>query len=425
MADLTFALAYLRHDSFTLTLLGVALVIVVARLAGLLFERLRQPPVIGEVIAGLALGPTVLGHYSFTIFPAEGRPLLKILASLGLVIFMFLIGLELDLGHLVSRTWTAAGVAISGTLIPFGLGVLLAFVLYDRHDIGDFSSFALFIGTAMSITAFPVLVRILRERDLLNGPLGAVATASAAVDDVLTWGTLALVLAIVESAGFWDVPYVAIMSFAFALVMHKVVRRQLRRFRKRELDTTTLSVVVAAILVASWFTSTTGTHEILGPFVLGAVFPRGPLANALQMHLGSLTHILLPVFFVTTGLNVDIGGVGWSGAWEFALILFVACAGKMIGGTLGAYSQGLRMRESLALGVIVNTRGLTELIVLNIGRDLGILDDTLFTLFVCMAVVTTVATGPLLGIIKPDPDLGPRPARSASRSSFRRRMTSP
>lgn len=402
------AVVLLRHDSFTLTLLGVALVIVVARLAGLIFEKLRQPPVIGEVIAGLALGPSVLGDYSFTIFPPEGRPLLKVLATLGLVIFMFLIGLELDLAHLVGRRRVAIAVASAGTVIPFVLGVLLAFVLYSRHSTTDFPAFAVFIGAAMSITAFPVLVRILKERGLYHRPLGVVATASAALDDVTTWATLAVVLAFVASSGAWDLPYIAATSLAFAGVMTRLVGPALARFGDRQLDPVALSMVVAAILTASWVTSTTGTHEIFGAFLLGAVFPRGRLADSVAEQLGSFTHVLLPVFFVTTGLNVDVGDVGGDGLWQFALILVVACGGKVVGGAVGAYAQGIPLRESLAFGVIINTRGLTELVVLNIGRDLGILDDTLFTLLVGMAVVTTVMTGPLLGLLRPDPDLSIR-----------------
>lgn len=402
------AFVYLRHDDLTLTLLGVAIVIVVAHLAGRLFERLRQPPVIGELIAGLALGPSVLGDRSAALFPLDGRPLLKIIATLGLVTFMFLIGLELDLGHLKGRRRAAASVALVGTVIPFALGVLLALVLHPYHDDAELLPFALFIGAAMSITAFPVLVRILKERGLYDRPLGAVATAAAAADDLLTWGTLAVVLAIVASSGAWDLPYIALTSVAFALVMVKVVRPLLARHASRELDPSTFSAVVAAILVASFLTSTIGTHEIFGAFLLGAVFPRGPLADAARQHLGSFSQVLLPVFFVTAGLNVDVGRVDATGLWQFGLILAVATVGKVAGGFGGAYSRGLRARESLALGVIINTRGLTEIVVLSIGRDLGILDDTLFTLFVCMAVVTTVATGPLLAVIRPDPDLAPR-----------------
>jgi len=403
------AFVYLRHDNYTLTLAGVAVVIVVARLAGALFRRIGQPPVIGEVIAGIALGPSVLGSWSTSLFPLETRPLLKILASLGLATFMFLVGLELDLGHLRgNRRRASTGVAVAGTAVPFALGVLLAMALHPTHNTGDFVPFALFIGAAMSTTAFPVLARILQERKLYDTPLGVLAMASAAGDDVLTWATLAVVVAIVASTGDWTLPYILVLSTLFVVFMLFVVRPALARYANRRLGSNELALVVAGILACAFATSAIGVHEIFGAFLLGAVFPRGDLAEELRIRLKAVATILLPVFFVTTGLNVDVGGIRVEGLWQLGLILLVACAGKFIGAGLGARSQGLAIRESLALGVLMNTRGLTELVVLNIGRDLGVLDDRLFTLLVVMAVVTTVVTSPLLDVVKPDPWLGDR-----------------
>ena len=385
------------------------MVIVVARIAGALFKRIGQPPVIGEVIAGIALGPSLLGDWSEGLFPLESRPLLRILASLGLVIFMFLVGLEMDLGHLSGgRQRVSGGVAVLGTFVPFVLGIALAAVLHPDHGVGDFLPFALFIGAAMSTTAFPVLARILQEKQLYDTPLGVLAMASAAGDDVLTWATLAVVVAIVAATGAWTLPYILVLSVAFGLLMILVVRPALSRYGDRPLGTSELALVVAGILAAAFATSAIGIHEIFGAFLLGAVFPRGPLADALRDRLWAVAAILLPVFFVTTGLNVDIGGVGLEGLWQLGLILLVACAGKLIGAGVGARAQGVARRESLAMGVLMNTRGLTELVVLNIGRDLGVLDGPLFTLLVIMAVVTTVATAPLLDVIKPDPWLGER-----------------
>jgi Kef-type K+ transport system membrane component KefB len=398
---------YLRHDDFALTLAGVAVVIVVARLAGRLFRRMGQPPVIGEVVAGITLGPSVLGHWSNGLFPVQSRPLLRILASLGLVVFMFLVGLEMDLGLLSGRRRrVSSAVAVLGTAVPFVLGVALATALHPTHAVSDFVPFALFIGAAMSTTAFPVLARILQERQLYDKPLGVLTMASAAGDDVLTWATLAVVVAIVASTGAWALPYIAALGILFGALMILVVRPALARYRDRPLGQAELSLVVAGILGCAFATSTIGIHEIFGAFLLGAVFPRGPFADAVRGQLESVAVILLPVFFVTTGLNVDVGRVGREGVWQLALILVVACAGKLIGAGLGARSQGLPARESLALGVLMNTRGLTELVVLNLGRDLGVLDGPLFTLLVIMAVVTTVATSPLLDIVKPDPWLG-------------------
>jgi Kef-type K+ transport system membrane component KefB len=388
----------------------VAVVIVVARAVGALFRRIGQPPVIGEVIAGILLGPSLLGDWSDGLFPLETRPLLRILASLGLAVFMFLVGLELDLSHLggTQRRRISGAVALLGTSVPFGLGIALAASLHADHGAGDFLPFALFIGAAMSTTAFPVLARILQERQLYDTPLGVLTMASAAGDDVLTWATLAVVVAIVAATGAWTLPYILVLSVGFVLLMIFAVRPALTRFSDRPMGTSELVLVVAGLLAAAFVTSAIGIHEIFGAFLLGAVFPRGELADAVGERLRSVAAILLPVFFVTTGLNVDVGGIGLEGLWQLGLIMVIACAGKLIGAGAGARMQGLAGRESLALGVLMNTRGLTELVVLNIGRDLGVLTGPLFTLLVVMAVLTTVATAPLLQVIKPDPWLGER-----------------
>jgi Kef-type K+ transport system membrane component KefB len=398
------ALVFLKHDPFTLTLMGVAIVVVVARLAGQLFAWLHQPPVIGEVVAGIALGPMLLGDVSETLFPADGRPLLKMLATLGLVLFMFLVGLELDLQHLAGRTVLVTSVAVVGTVVPFGLGIALGGVLHPYHDNKPLLPFALFIGASMSITALPVLVRILRERGLQDTQLGAVATACAAGDDLMTWICLAAVVAIIGSSGGWELPYTLAAAVAFSLLMVKIVGPLLRRLTDAPLTDALLSATMAGILACSFVTSTIGVHEIFGAFLLGVVFPRGTCSEAIRTRLGSLTRFLLPIFFVTSGLSVDISADS-DALWQLGLILLVACAGKVISVTATARVRGVALRESLALGVLMNTRGLTELIVLNIGLQLGVLDVQLFSALVVMAVITTVATSPLLAIIKPDPSL--------------------
>lgn len=381
--------------------------IVVALLFGKLFQRLGQPAVIGEVIAGICLGPSVLGGFSAKLFPLEGRPLLKLLSTLGVVTFMFLIGLDLRLGHLKrSLKKVAAVVAFMGTIVPFGLGLLLAFALYPGHKHVQFLAFAVFMGAAMSITAFPVLARIMIEKDMYSKPLGVLTMACAAGDDVLTWATVAFVLAVMSSGSGWETPYICAAGGLFTFLMVKVVRPRLERFAERSLDPAALSLVVAALLLSAFATAAIGLHEIFGAFLAGAVFPRGRLAVQVRERVGAVALILLPVFFVVTGLNVHVGGLGEKGAWQLGLILLVACSGKVLGGFLGARAYGVKMRESLALGVLMNTRGLTELIVLNIGLQAGVIDTSLFTLLVLMAVLTTVATGPLLGLIRPDPYLG-------------------
>ncbi len=403
----TTGFVYLRHDAAALTLLGVAVVVVVGRLAGHLFERIHQPPVIGQVVAGIALGPSVLGGWSNGLFPTQTKPLLGVLASLGLVVFMFLIGLEIDLTLLDGgHRRTSIVVAIWGTIVPFALGAALALALHPSHHEKDLLPFALFMGASMSITAFPVLARILQERRLYDTPLGVLAMAAAACDDVLTWATLALVVAIVAAAGMLVFPYICALTAAFAAVVVVVVRPRLARFADRDPGDTGLLLVVAGILLCAFATSTIGIHSIFGPFLLGAVFPRGTLGNIVRDRLEPVAAILLPVFFVTTGLNVDTGGIGLQGIWQFGLILLVACTGKIVGASVAARAQGMRGRDALGLGALMNTRGLTELVVLDIGRQLGVLDGPLFTLLVLMAVVTTVATAPLLDVIRPDPLMG-------------------
>ena len=244
--------------------------------------------------------------------------------------------------------------------------------------------------------------------------MGVTAIACAAADDILTWILLALVVAIVSSSGAWDLPYVAGLSIVFFVLMLKVVRPWLERYATRTLNNTSFSLVIVGILTCGYITSAIGIHEIFGAFLLGAMFPRGAIPRRGQAAGGLALHVLLPVFFVTTGLNVDVGGIGWTGAWELALVVAVACTGKILGAVVGARMHGMAMREALALGVLMNTRGLTELVVINIGRDLGIVDDRLFTVLVLMAVATTVATSPVLGLIKPDPYLGDHPPGDAA-----------
>jgi Kef-type K+ transport system membrane component KefB len=395
-----------KHDVYALVLFDLAVIIVAARIGGWVFQKLRQPAVVGEVVAGILLGPTLLGGISDDLFPPETRPLLRMLATLGVVVFMFVVGLEVDRRRLRDHARTAGTVSITGMAVPFVLGVGLAVVLRPSHPEGDDLPFVLFLGTAMAITAFPVLVRILQERDLQNRPLGVLATAAAAVDDVMAWIILALVVSLTTAEGGADLPVTIVLAVAFAAFMIVVVRGRLRRFADLDLSTTLFSAALAAVFVSAFLTATIGIHEIFGAFLFGLVFPRGHLAEQVEQRLSTVALILLPVFFVATGLNVDITGIGVEGAWQLAAIVAVAFAGKFGGAYLGARLHGLRGRDALGVGALMNTRGLAELVVLAVGRDLGVIDDQLFTLLVVMAVVTTVATGPLLDLIRPHPDLG-------------------
>ncbi|RBY83199.1 cation/H(+) antiporter [Blastococcus sp. TF02A-26] len=397
----------------------LAVIIVLARLAGRLAVRLGQPAVVGEIVAGIALGPTLLGalpgNLDEHLFPPDIRPFLTVLAQLGLVLFMFLVGLEVDLSFIRGRERVAASVSLASIALPFGLGVLLATHLHDRHDVAagepvDLLGFALFLGVAMSITAFPVLARILSERNMHRIPVGALALACAAVDDVLAWSLLAVVVAIVAATSLTGVVQILAFSLVFAAVMFLVVKPLLRRLvaarqRSGRLTPDMLALVLAGILLSAWIAEEIGIHFIFGAFLFGVVMPRQGAAELTHEVTERLEQVsvllLLPVFFVITGANVDIGAITAAGFGELLLILLVAIAGKFVGAFAAARAQRVPRRQATALAALMNTRGLTELVILNAGLQLGVLDDTMFTLMVIMAVVTTVMASPLLTVIYP------------------------
>jgi Kef-type K+ transport system membrane component KefB len=407
-------------DIAAMVFLDIAVILVVARLMGRLARRLRQPAVIGEIIGGLALGPSLLGalpgDLTGRLFPTEVRPYLQVVAQLGLVIFMFIIGLELDLGLIKGKGKTAAVISVSSIALPFAMGIPLALLLHRRHgtvngtDV-DLLPFALFIGASMSITAFPVLARILTERGMLRTPIGALTLACAAVDDVMAWSLLAVVLAVVASAGAWDLPRILLESAVFVAAMIFVVKPLLARFvnsryrRGGELGPEIMAVVLVGMLLASYATAKIGIHQIFGAFLFGGIMPRDAKNELLSKILERLETVsvllLLPVFFVATGLGANIRGLTGPGVAELVLILLVACAGKFIGASLGARSQGIRGRRAATIGTLMNTRGLTELVILNVGLAFGVLDEELFTMLVVMAVVTTVMAEPLLRVVYP------------------------
>lgn len=394
----------MADDPYAVMLFDLALILVAARIGGAVFRRLRQPPVIGEVVIGILLGPTLLGDVSTTLFPLDARPLLKALATIGVVVFMFVVGLEVDRVQLRTHARIAGAVSLGGVIVPFALGVLLALGLRSSYD-GDLA-FVLFLGVAMAITAFPVLVRILIDRRIDKKPLGVLVIGAAAIDDLLAWLMLAGVAALAAAESGVGVAASAVLLVLFALLMVVVVRPRLSRFRDAEPTAAAVTLVLAALFASAYVTSAIGVHEIFGAFLLGLVFPRGQLEHRLRPRLEVVGLVFLPVFFVATGLNVDLSGLGASGAVQFAAILLVAFGGKLGGAFIGARSQGVAARESLAVGALMNTRGLAELIVLTVGRELGVIDDQLFSLLVLMAVVTTMAAGPLLDVLRPDPDLG-------------------
>jgi Kef-type K+ transport system membrane component KefB len=406
-----------------LVFLDIAVIVVVARLMGMLFRRLRQPAVVGEIIAGIALGPSLLGtlpgDLPTHLFPLDVRPFLRVVAQLGLIIFMFIVGLELDVALIRGKERIAATISLASVVLPFALGVGLAVYLHHNHGVVagkqvDFLPFALFIGASMSVTAFPVLARILTERGMYRTEIGAITLACAAVDDILAWSMLAVVLAVVAATGALGLPLILLESLAFVAFMFIVVRPQLRRLvtayeRAGRLTPNILAVVLVGFLLCSYVTDRIGIHSIFGAFVFGVVMPRENSRALFLEILEKLEQVsvllLLPVFFIATGLNVDVRGLGASGVAELLAVLAVACTGKFVGAASAARAMGIRSRKAAAIGVLMNTRGLTELVILNIGLAVGVLDKELFTILVMMAIFTTVITEPLLRLVYPDKQL--------------------
>ncbi len=415
--------------------IDIAIIVVVARLMGGLFRRIGQPAVVGEILAGLVLGPSLLGRLpgnpTAAVFPGDVLPYLTVIAGLGLIIFMFIVGLELDTSLVRGQGRVAATISLSSVVLPFALGCALAIWLHRSHGVAkghpvELLPFALFIGVSMSVTAFPVLARILSERRMLHTRTGALALACAAVDDILAWSLLAIVLAVVNSEGLSNVPLIAIKAIAFLAVMHYVVRPQLAGLVRRHaaagrLTPDIFAVVLVGVLVCSFITSRIGIHAIFGAFVFGAMMPRRGaelLSKEILEKVEQVTVLLLlPVFFITTGLIADVGSLGATGFLQFLAVLAVACLGKFMGAAGAARVVGVRPRRATAIGILMNTRGLTELVVLNIGFMLGVLDRQLFTILVLMAVVTTIITTPLLRLAYP-PRIVARERADAERAAL-------
>src|SRR3954469_2763379 len=397
--------------------LAIAVIVVAARLFGRLFQYFHQPAVVGEIVAGLMLGATALehapGHLTEHLFPADTRPYLKAIAALGLVLFMFIVGLELDLKVIRGQEKLATSVSLASIAIPFLGGLGLGVALFTTHP-PPYSgqtklAFALFIGAAMSITAFPVLARILADRNLLKTSLGAASLASAAVDDVVAWSLLAVVVVI---AGGGDEPQWHIwLTIPYLVVMFTLVRALLGRVIQRfnavgRLTPDLLGVILVGLLLSSYATDWLGIHYIFGAFLFGAVMPREGAHAMFHQILERLEQVsvllLLPAFFVVTGLTVDFWNMGPDWYWQLPAILGVAVFGKFLGAFGAARSQGVPRPRSAALGVLMNTRGLTEIVILTVGLQKGILDEELFSMMIFMAVFTTLMTGPLLRVVYSD-----------------------
>lgn len=401
-------------------LLGIAAVLVAGLLLGRLARRLRQPAVVGELTAGILLGPSLLGRLpgdpQARLFPADVRPLLGAVANVGLVLFMFVVGWEFE--HRVIRPYArlAAGVAVCSIALAFALGLGLARLLYDDHAtvaghrIG-FTPFAVFLGTAVSVTAFPVLARILTDSRMTGTRVGSLALASAAVDDVVAWCLLAYVSATVTSGGdYTELARIAAFATLYAAGMLLVVRPLLAalvwRWAAAERWSALLVLLAAGAMTSAWLTSWIGVHAIFGAFLFGAVTPREPaglLAGRVRGPLDDVSLLLMPVFFVVSGLDVDLGALTSGDALALLLIMVVACVGKLVGAIVPARLAGLPWREAADLGLLMNTRGLTGIVILNAAVSLGVLDVRMFTMLVVMALLTTAMAGPLLSHRPPRP----------------------
>ena len=393
-------------------LIALTAVIVSGRLLGRVFAAIGQPPVIGEVIAGLVLGPSVLGALwpaaGAFILPSSVAPALSVVAQLGVILYMFLVGLELNPDALRGQLRATVAISQTSIVVPFALGWALAVYLYPRFSSGEvpFVSFALFLGIAMSITAFPVLARILSDLGMTRTPLGVVALTCAAIDDVTAWCLLALVVGVVQaSAGGALATIVLTLAFIAAMfvVVRPIVARLVRSAGEHETSRGVIALTIAAMLVSALITESIGVHAIFGAFLLGAVIPHDSrLAHAIVGSLETLvTVLLLPAFFAFAGMRTEIGLLTGAGPWiACGLIILVATAGKAAGTFVAARLTGMSSRDAAGLGVLMNTRGLMQLIVLNVGLDLGVISPMLFTMMVLMALATTMATTPVLRALR-------------------------
>ncbi len=397
-------------NTVVLILIEILVVIGGSRLVGWAFRSIDQPLVIGEIVAGIALGPSLLGwlapDFSVLLFPPTAIPFLNVLSQIGLIFFMFLIGLELDPKYLRGNLKTAVVTSGVSILVPFSLAGILALLIYPilSNNSVSFTAFALFLGAAMSITAFPVLARIITENNLQNTRLGTLALTCAAVDDVTAWCLLALAIAVTRTNSMAGAVPIIIYSVLYIGAMLTLGRRLLKFLsnyydRTGKLSQLMLAGIYMAVVASALITEAIGIHLIFGAFLMGAAMPKNPrlVREIAQKTEDFVLIFLLPVFFAYSGLKTQVGLLNSPGLWLLcAAILGVAIVGKYVGTYYAARSCQLDRQEASALGWLMNTRGLTELIVLNIGLDLGVISPILFTMLVIMALVTTFMTSPLL-----------------------------
>ena len=391
----------------------IVTIILVARIFGWMCKKIGQPTVIGEIVAGIVLGPSLIGMYFpgffHFLFPVESLGNLQFLSQIGLILFMFIVGMEIDIQVLKNRAHDAVVVSHASIIVPFSLGMGLAYFIYQSFaPVGvRFTSFGLFIGIAMSITAFPVLARIVQERGIHKTRLGTVVITCAAADDITGWCILAAVIAIVKAGSFVSSLYTILLAVAYVLLMIKIVRPFLKRVGDLHSSAANLSKSIVAIflvtlIISSWATEIIGIHALFGAFMAGAIMPSNQkFRNLFIEKIEDIALVLLlPLFFVFTGLRTEIGLLNDVYLWQVTgVIILVAVIGKFLGSALAARFVGQNWKDSLTIGALMNTRGLIELVVLNIGYDLGILTPKVFAMMVIMALVTTFMTGPALDLI--------------------------
>ena len=401
------------QDPLAILLAQIVTIILVARLFGWIFKKIGQPTVIGEIIAGIVLGPSLVGMYfpefSAALFPIESLGNLKFLSQIGLILFMFVIGMELDMKVLKNKASEAVVISHASIVIPFALGIGLSYFVYNKFAPQgvEFLSFSLFMGIAMSITAFPVLARIVQEREIHKTKLGAIVITCAAADDITAWCLLAVVIAIVKAGDFIGSFYVISLALVYVLLMIFIVKPFLKRIgdlygTKDSIGKPVMAIFFLFLILSSYATEVIGIHALFGAFMMGSIMP--DVAKFRMIFIDKVEDVavilLLPLFFVFTGLKTEVGLINDPYLWKVTgAIILVAVVGKFFGSALAAKFVGQNWKDSLTIGALMNTRGLMELIVLNIGLELKVLTPEVFTMMVIMALVTTFMTGPALDFI--------------------------
>ncbi|OGX37620.1 MAG: hypothetical protein A3C36_05045 [Omnitrophica WOR_2 bacterium RIFCSPHIGHO2_02_FULL_52_10] len=402
------------HHPLAVLIIQICSIMIAARIFGLLMTKIGQPSVVGEILAGIALGPSLLGlvlpEFSAFLFPEESLRRLHVLSQIGLVLFMFIIGMELNIGILKKKAQAAALISNASIMFPYFLGIVLAYFLYTPFAPPEipFSAFALFLGISMSITAFPVLARILQERGQTHTAIGTIVITSAAANDIMGWCLLALVIAIVTAGGLMGAVGSIVLSIIYVLIMWFAVRPVLQRMAIKydtpeSINKTVVAVIFTVLMLSSYLTEIIGIHALFGAFFAGVIMPpRADFKRILSEKIEDISLVLLlPLFFVFTGLRTQIGLLNQAHLWGACLLIIgVAVLGKFAGSAVAARFVGQSWKDSLLIGALMNTRGLMELVVLNIGYDLGVISAEIFTMLVLMALATTFMTSPLIHLIE-------------------------